>query len=61
MNNANNAALIAAAPELLAALERLKDQMTNLLLICEVPTRFAESFNSGQEQARAAIARAKGE
>jgi len=56
-----NARLIAAAPELLAALKRLKDQMTNLLLICEPPARFAESFNSGQKQARTAIAKAEGE
>jgi len=48
-----------AASQTLAALKRLKDQMTNLLLICEVPSRFAKSFNDGQNQARAAIAQAE--
>lgn len=55
------AALFAAAPKMLEALERLSTQMNNMLFICEIPDRFASSFNAGQEQARAAIAEAYGE
>lgn len=59
-NTAANARLIAAAPELLEALKRLSVQMNNLIMVCDVPERFAEAFNDGQNQADAAIAKATG-
>jgi hypothetical protein len=52
--------LIAAAPEMYEALKRLTVQMNNLLMVADVPDRFAASFNDGQRQADAAIARAEG-
>lgn len=54
------ARLIAAAPELLEALERLCIQMNNLIMVCDVPERFSEAFNDGQRQAEAAISKATG-
>lgn len=56
-----DARLIAAAPELLEALKRLSVQMNNLIMVCDVPDRFAEAFNEGQRQADAAVAKATGE
>lgn len=53
-----NARLIAAAPELAEALQRLTVQMNNLLLVCDVPERFGADFNDGQRQAEAALAKA---
>lgn len=44
--------------ELAEALKRLMTQMNNIILICDVPQRFAESFNAGQKQAEAALAKA---
>lgn len=55
-----NARLIAAAPDLLEALQRLAVQMQNLIMVCDVPERFAAGFNEGQRQADAAIAKATG-
>lgn len=47
--------LEAVEPLVLAA-ERLSTQMNNLLLIAEIPKRFAQSFNEAQEQMREALA-----
>lgn len=55
-----DARLIAAAPDLLATLKRLTVQMTNLLLVCDVPDRIGPSFNDGQREAEAVIAKAEG-
>lgn len=55
------ARLIAAAPDLLEALQRLTVQMNNLLLVADVPDRFGPLFNEGQQQAQAAIAKAEGQ
>lgn len=45
--------------DLLSASKRLTIQMNNLLMVAEVPARFAADFNDGQRQAEAAIAKAE--
>ncbi|WP_300573496.1 hypothetical protein [Phenylobacterium sp.] len=54
-----NARLIASAPALLEALKVAKTAMFNLLLVAEVPDRFAASFNEVQRQVDAAISKAE--